>query len=266
MKAAANSITFHPPVFIQGQGKRENQEDAYFPGTRVQQRRSRCFVVCDGVGGQRKGEVASQLLARDMGKALNKANTPPDEQLLLQALRQAEVKMQQFIHQKPACAGMATTLTVLLNAGEQLITAHVGDSRIYHFRQGKILYRSTDHSIVSFLMSQGNITEEEAATHPQRNVITRSVTGVEAAEPDVYLHSDVRAGDFFLLCTDGILEAWPDKDLQQLFHSHSSADLIARQLTERCAKSSKDNYTACILQVQQAPGKTSWWKKLFNRK
>jgi PPM family protein phosphatase len=265
MKTSA-SITFHPPVFIQGQGRRENQEDAFFPLKQGQQKKSRCWIVCDGVGGQRKGEVASQLLAREMGRALNTAKATPEEQLIIQSLRQAELQMKRTLDKKPECTGMATTLTVLLHAGDQLISAHVGDSRIYHFRKGKILHRSTDHSLVAFLLEKGSITEAEAATHPQRNVITRSVNGLEAAEPDIQVHTDMRPGDIFLLCTDGILEAWPDADLQELLKATESAERMGRHLAERCAAKSKDNYTACVLQVADAPATLPWWKRLFTKR
>ena len=94
--------------------------------------------------------------------------------------------------------------------------AHVGDSRIYYLRQGEILYRSEDHSLVNLWVSLGKITPEEAATHPQRNVIVRAIEGSHSStEADVNRWTDVRAGDFVFLCTDGLLEQWSDKEIAE---------------------------------------------------
>ena len=102
---------------------------------------------------------------------------------------------------------MATTLTMVSVGASGITLAHIGDSRIYQFRQGEIIYQTEDHSLVNSLVKLGKISKEEALTHPQKNVIIRAIQGSEhPTEADVVLLKDIQAGDYFFMCTDGVLE------------------------------------------------------------
>jgi protein phosphatase len=250
------------PVFIQGQGKRSNQEDAYFPAAKRQLESANCFIVCDGVGGHNKGEVASSILSQAMGEVLQSSPSDIDHEFIRTALRHAEHKMTMAVHQQNDLKGMSTTLVLLVNTGRMILSAHVGDSRIYQFRNGKIIYKSKDHSLVEDLLSNGIITAEEAANHPRKNIITRSVIGNgQNAQIDVTSHEDLEQGDLFLLCTDGVLEAWNDTQLCNWSLLDFPLEEKANEIYRKCEQYSSDNFTACILLVT-AVSKKKWLYKL----
>ena len=249
MKPHYSSIKFDIPVFIQGQGKRSNQEDAYFPIDTSSMQYKNCFIICDGVGGQNKGEVASSMLSQSLGELLQVDILDID--IIKNALRITENKMTKAVKDQNELEGMSTTLVLLVNTGTNIITAHVGDSRIYQFRNGKVLYKSKDHSLVEELVAHGSITEAAAVTHPRRNVITRSVSGNgQNAEIDFNIHLDLKQDDLFLLCTDGVLESWTDVELRKWSNQKFSLKHLAIQLETKCKQHSTDNYTACLLQIK----------------
>lgn len=236
-------------------GQRSNQEDARFPDLDYAPSGQRVFVVCDGVGGHEYGERASASVCR--GFAEFTADERPD---LPYSVRDFQLALGQAYHtlygeiEKTGATNMGTTLTFAFFHAEGVTLAHMGDSRIYQIRPGVgIIYRSNDHSLVSELVRQGKMTEEEAAASGFGNVITRCLTAVpedsDFPKAEVYESNDVMPGDIFLLCTDGVLESLPESDLVTfLANSGASLDDKAKLLAAE-AESSHDNNTAYLIEV-----------------
>ncbi|MCC8177045.1 MAG: protein phosphatase 2C domain-containing protein [Bacteroidales bacterium] len=240
-------------------GGRANQEDSRYPDMDNPQPLSvgGCFAVCDGVGGEEKGEVASGTVCAAIGKALGSRKweqpfTDDDLQRMLSSVYDAIEKASNSSND-----GMATTLTFVAFHGAGVTMAHMGDSRIYHIRPGKgILYRSEDHSLVNALIRSGNITPEAAVNHPKRNVITRCITRPTADHPRdeasvIHIPYDVEPGDYFLLCTDGVHGTVDDATLSAILSEPTLTDeQKAQRLAERCA-SADDNNTAIIISIAE---------------
>ena len=154
----------------------------------------------------------------------------------------------------PEAKGMATTLTMIFIGTTGITLAHVGDSRIYHFRKGEILFQTEDHSLVNSLVKLGKITREEAVHHPQRNVIIRAIQGTDRpTETDVVLLNDIKAGDYLFMCSDGVLERLNNKGLSDIFKHSSGPEDIKMQSCPLVAGKTRDNffflyhtYTKCV--------------------
>lgn len=233
-------IKVGPAIQFSVLGKRENNEDfaCFENGSH--------FVVCDGVGGNQKGEVASAIVARHF---LNAFHDDPDSGVDA-VLKSAEQKMSAHIQQNPETYGMATTLTfsqVILNS---ILLGWVGDSRIYQFRNGRILFQTEDHSWVNEALKAGIITKEEAVGHPKSNIITRAIQGADKpTQAETTQLSDICKGDYFLHCSDGVLESWSNEDLEILFSQGFSASEIMDRMEKECGQKSRDNSTAILYEV-----------------
>lgn len=168
------------------------------------------YVVCDGVGGQSRGDVAAELVAKHLPRAIEDCNGG-----YVQAFQQVQKHFRDFIDHNPAAQDMATTTVFTHEVEPGIQLGWIGDSRIYHFRDGRILYRTKDHSMVQALVDKGELTDEEARIHPMNHVITSVVNAHDPLGPDLHLlrHSDFETGDRLFLCTDGVMEAWPDDEL-----------------------------------------------------
>jgi serine/threonine protein phosphatase PrpC len=229
-------------AFISGQGKRQNNEDNF--GIYGQS----TFVVCDGVGGAEKGEIASDLVAKTFIHAL-KENP---ERTAAEIIGTAEQALSDYAATHPESFGMATTLTLTHVRPNGMYVAWCGDSRIYQFRKGALVFKSVDHSWVNEALAAGIITAEEAVNHPKSNIITRAIQGKHkpAEVQDVFLN-DIQKGDRFLLCSDGVLESWSDRDLQALFNEDFSPEKHLEVMQQECEQHSKDNFTAIVLEIEQ---------------
>ncbi len=175
---------------------RSGNEDSAYAGPRL-------LAVADGMGGHAAGEVASAVTIAALAP-LDDDVPGPD---LLDALRSSALSANEHLHDMvagdPALEGMGTTLVALLFAGARLGLLHVGDSRCYLLRDGELTQITRDHTLVQTLVDEGRITEEEATTHPQRSLITRALDGRGEIELDLSVR-EARAGDRYLLCTDGL--------------------------------------------------------------
>jgi protein phosphatase len=229
--------------FISEVGKRANNEDkcGYIATS--------TYVVCDGVGGLDKGEIASDIVCRSILRSFSEqANCTIEE-----ALPIAESSMDAFLEENQNAIGMATTLTLAQIRENGIYVAWVGDSRVYQFRSGKVNFVTKDHSWVNDALKMGLITKEEAINHPKSNIITRAVQGAsKPVKADSKLIKDLLPNDYFLLCSDGVLECWTDEELEDLFSSEQSCAQILNQLKLKCEKLSKDNFTAIAFKVEDA--------------
>lgn len=236
-------------------GKRGNQEDSRFPDDDTPNGCPPVFVVCDGVGGQDKGEVASRVVADAIGEYLGNLDLtkPFKAKDFSKVLDTAYNKLEKAMSRETR--DMATTLTLVAFHGGGALCAHMGDSRIYHVRQGVgILYRSNDHSLVNELVHSGNLTPEEAVDHPRSNVITRCLCHINQDEErpgaTVVQIRDIQKDDYFFLCSDGVNHCINDNELFKILNSSSSDQDKISIIAEKSSKSS-DNNTAYMIAVKE---------------
>lgn len=237
-------------------GNRENNEDNLFPPVGESSINDSLFLVCDGVGGHYGGEIASALACEYIPSYFNQNPTYSiDNQYVESAIDYAReaIKAEQISR---GIYGMSTTLTLLHFGDSGATVAHIGDSRIYHLRNGKILWQSDDHSYVNDLVKTGMITKEEARTHSRRNQITRSLNGDEDTSNDcaeIYQIADIQAWDYFFMCSDGVLEQVDYDELLEFFiYSESFNSNFERivAIREKCYGKTHDNFTAYLIQIE----------------
>ena len=204
------------------------------------------FGVADGMGGHNAGDVASRMAVLLLGRVLEGAK--PDEALLRAGVEEVNALIYEEQKKDAALRGMGTTLTVLWEDENRLLLGHVGDSRAYRLRKGVLTQISVDHSLVGEMLRGGLITEEQARTHPYRNVITRAVGTADTIEVDV-TELEKQRGDLYLLCSDGLSEyVTPDRmrDILMQMPSEDAADEMLRLALEG---GGQDNLTVLIAEV-----------------
>jgi len=180
--------------------KRRRNEDAYVVAPPL-------FAVADGMGGAQAGEVASKLAAAALEDTDPGRLTGPERVASL--IREANRRVHERSSTDPATSGMGTTMTVALVEDDGVVIGHVGDSRAYLVRDDAIEQLTEDHSLVNELLKSGRLSPSEADTHPQRSVITRAVGTDPEVDVDAFT-VDARAGDVFLLCSDGLTDMVDD--------------------------------------------------------
>ena len=242
-------ISLYPPLSINEIGQRSNQEDS------IIQWNNRLFVLCDGMGGHEKGEVASQTVCQSLVKWFEehvKDNSFSDDKLR-EALEYAYAELDRFDDGNPR--KMGTTLTLLYIYNKSITAAHMGDSRIYHIRPSKhdegILYQSRDHSLVFDLFQAGEISYDEMATFSQKNIVTRAMTPGEdnRMRPDIIHITDVQPGDYFYLCSDGMLEQMSNDELISVLISDSTDEEKKKKLIESTVNN-QDNHSAWLIHIE----------------
>lgn len=248
------------PVYFSGIGKKDNQEDYLYPKLNDQQRELTLplFLVCDGVGGQDRGEVASFTVCEAFGNYFNNYTLPTSaEELgsffanaLSYAYGQLDEKDMDYAFGR---AKMGTTLTFAFFCDNHCLVAHIGDSRIYLIRprdKYPIKFKSNDHSLINYLLCAGEITLEESVNHPQKNVILRAMQPhmAERSEAEVHLLDDLHPGDYLFMCTDGVLEKLDEEVLCQILEEETPDQEKMIRIKEIC-EGSYDNYTAWLIPV-----------------
>lgn len=246
------NITIGKPWAVCEKGGRQNNEDSIYPLPERVSSNQKLFLVCDGVGGSEKGEIASSLACESFQTFFSTfLEDEPTEEFVNKAVGYTEVRFDDYVKNHPEAKGMATTLTMVSVGASGITLAHIGDSRIYQFRQGEIIYQTEDHSLVNSLVKLGKISKEEALTHPQKNVIIRAIQGSEhPTEADVVLLKDIQAGDYFFMCTDGVLEGLKNKDLSSIFSTYNNPEDIKDGIMAACCGKTRDNFSFYILPVQ----------------
>lgn len=234
-------------------GERDNQEDSRYPDTDVPNTDAAIFVVCDGVGGCNKGEVASFIVCNRIGEllSLHKNTDEFTDKDFKHILNQAYKALDDVSNKSNM--GMGTTLTFLSFHSNGVLAAHIGDSRIYQIRPEEgIIYRSEDHSLVNALLRSGNISPDEIKNHPKSNIITRCMGANDGTrerdDATVINLQDIVPGDYFLLCTDGVTGNVEEEELLELYSSDKTDEEKYKWLAERC-KDSSDNNTAIQIHI-----------------
>lgn len=208
------------------------------------------LAVADGMGGHRGGEVASGLalktLKRELDRRLKKGESP--EKALLDAVRRANFSVYERSGENKELKGMGTTITACLKRADDLLTAHVGDSRAYLLRRDSIRQLTQDHSLVQEMLRNGGISEEQAWQHPQRNVLTRALGTGQAVDVDIYRNKLI-ADDRLLLCTDGLTRYLRQEDLLYVVNSAPDIDRAVRALLGKALQyGGADNITIILAQ------------------
>lgn len=208
----------------------------------------RLFAVADGMGGYRAGEVASRLaletVTEEIGRAVDTGE--PLEAALEEAMTAANRRVVKRGLTDPECAGMGTTVTVAVVSAGLLHVGHVGDSRAYIVRGGRLDQITRDHSLVAELVRNGDLTEAEAQMHPQRNILT------QAFGSDLRVKADASArplqdGDLIMLCTDGLTAAVPQAEIEQVLAKAGSLDeATARLVALANERGGFDNVTVLL--------------------
>lgn len=246
-------IEIYQPQAIWELGQRDNQEDSIFPAFGEATDDDRLFILCDGMGGHEHGEVASQTVCKAMSDtllSLSKQSFTDDDLLdaLQTAYRQLDCLDNSHLRK------MGTTLCLLYFHQGGLTAAHIGDSRIYHIRpkENRILYQSRDHSLVYDLYQAGEISYEEMRTSPQKNIITRAIQpGEESRVRPAIVHiADIRPGDYFYICSDGMLEQMSNDELCSFLSSDGSDEKKRMQLVA-ATSDNKDNHSAYLIHIKE---------------
>jgi PPM family protein phosphatase len=219
--------------------QRADNEDAAYAGPRL-------LAVADGMGGHAAGEVASSAVI----EALRPLDTSVPSGELLNALdhavRRANSTLRDLAEADPSLRAMGTTLTAMLWSGSQLGLVHIGDSRAYLVRDGKVFQITHDHTMVQTLLDDGKITVEEVASHPQRNLILRALSTNLTCEPDLQLR-EARPGDRYLLCSDGLYDAADAASISVVLRTIADPDAAATELVRRAIEGGGPDNITCIV-------------------
>lgn len=249
---------------LQELGQRQNQEDSIFPALGKSTSADRLFVLCDGMGGHEKGEVASSTVCEALSRTILSV-WHPDEPLSDDLFRQALDAAYDALDAKDNGEErkMGTTMTFLCLHADGVTVAHIGDSRIYQLRPAhkgnpaQIVFRTRDHSLVNDLVKIGEITEEEAKHHPQKNVITRAMQPCQEhrAKADIAHLTDIQPDDYFYMCSDGMLEQSTDDNILNIITKPNVTDEQKLEMLRQVTEENKDNHTANLIHIEKVKGK-----------
>ncbi len=226
---------------------REGNEDSGYAGPRL-------LAIADGMGGQAAGEVASSEVISTI-VALD--DDVPGSDILTSlgtAVQRANDQLRLMVEEDPQLEGMGTTLTALLWTGQRLGLVHVGDSRAYLLRDGVLTQITQDHTWVQRLVDEGRITEEEATTHPQRSLLMRALGSGDHVEPDLSIR-EVRAGDRYLICSDGLSGVVSHQTMEDTLASYQGPQETVQELIQLALRGGgPDNITVIVADVLDIDG------------
>lgn len=250
---------------------RSNNQDSGYAGNRL-------FLVADGMGGHAGGDVASALTTRAISRLDVQAETAESPaasesdrvetaagdavaespwqtaRRLADALLQANRMLRATVGERPELAGMGTTFCGFMTVGDKLALAHIGDSRLYLLRDGRMSQITKDHTFVQRLVDSGRITEEEAKTHPRRSVLMRVLGDVDSS-PDIDTEVlETRPGDVWLLCSDGLCGYVEEDDIEKILLRRASLQGAVDALIDKALSfGAPDNVTVVLLETDQGP-------------
>jgi serine/threonine protein phosphatase PrpC len=223
--------------------QRQGNEDNYYV-------RAPLFVVADGMGGAQAGEVASEIAVRQFEGGLPDGHEPGEA--LVALIQAANARIHEQARSDAQHAGMGTTTTAAYLTADTVVVAHVGDSRCYLLRDDDLIRLTRDHSLVGELVARGKLTEEQAESHPQRSVITRALGPEANVEVDVDAFP-ARAGDVFLLCSDGLTSMVHEPQLKTLLADRERPlEQTGRILIAAANEAGgRDNITVILFRVEE---------------
>ena len=230
---------------------RESNEDYY-----TIDRESDLFVAADGLGGRSGGEVASKVavdsIVSSIKKSLKEALKDNFIQTINKAIKEAHQVVLKEAISNPLLMGMGTTLVLaLFRSPDELYIANVGDSRGYLYRDNKLQLLSKDHSLVAELVERGEITQEEARTHYQRNIVTQ-VIGIDPLTDCFQKKVELREGDIILLCSDGLWDMLTDKEIEGIIAKNGSPQKLCNDLVSAAKTAGgEDNVTVIVAKAEE---------------
>ena len=246
-------------------GERNNQEDSLRYAQDSTGTYKPWFILCDGMGGHDKGEVASQTVCEALSDYFDK-HAEESKEINEDYFNQALDYAYEQLHKKDVSQDtkkMGTTLTCVYFSSEGAWCFHIGDSRIYHIRPSKynkeegtmgLMFQTIDHSLVNSLLRAGELTEQEARNYPHKNIITRAMQPNDKhSKADYRLEKDIEPGDYFFLCSDGVLEQLNNEELCSILadqESDTEAKLTA--IENVCKRGTKDNHTCILIEIGTA--------------
>lgn len=254
-------ISIKQPLSFSEIGKKDNQEDYLYPDLSAIAKDQKFFILCDGMGGHENGEVASQTVATALGNYFEQnQNVSISKEIFCNALDSAYSALDAKDN-TDSFKKMGTTMTCLCLNDDGALVAHIGDSRIYHIRpslfdkkSGRlgILFQTSDHSLVNDLLKIGELTEEEARNYPHKNIITRAMQPNQErrAKADICQLQDIKKGDYFFLCCDGVLEQLTNEQLCEILANKKLSDQKKLDAIKSvCNGKTRDNYTCWLIPI-----------------
>ena len=240
------ALTFHYAARSDVGLVRKDNQDSGYAGPHL-------LVVADGMGGHAGGDIASATVITELVEIDHDSLTAAEASSQLgRAITRANHEIAKTFADNPELEGMGTTVTAIMRARNKLILAHIGDSRAYLLREGRLSQVTKDHSFVQTLIDEGRITEEEASTHPQRSVVTRVLTGDDGDEPDLGAR-EARAGDRYLLCSDGLSGFVAIDTIEEILTAGTPPGRAADDLVSLALRAgAPDNVTVVVADVVDA--------------
>lgn len=210
-------------------------------------------VVADGMGGHRHGEIAAQLAVKTLAEAFERLATPSlknPTKFLGEYILQVHDAIDSFMLANNLLDSPRTTIVAAVLQNDKLYCAHVGDSRLYHFRDGHLLFRTEDHSIVQMLYNRGQIAQEEMLSHPDRNKVYNCLGGEKTPDIEMSSTRSLRTGDILLLCTDGVWATMDEAQIAEILQQGSINETLPQLLdtAETLSDAHGDNLSAIGLQ------------------
>jgi protein phosphatase len=226
---------------------RSNNQDSGYAGTRL-------FVVADGMGGHAGGDVASAIALNRVIEADREYASAHDAEFALRsALGAANTMLAETVFDHPELTGMGTTVSAILRSGNEIALAHIGDSRVYLYREGVLTQITADHTFVQRLVDSGRITQEEAAVHPRRSVLMRVLGDVDSAPEIDTAVIEVQPGDRWLLCSDGLSSYVSDDKIEAALKNIPDVnDAAERLIKDSLDQGAPDNVTVVIVDIDES--------------
>lgn len=257
----SNIVKLHGAAESLQGGRPDNQDDLGFADTPL----GFLFIVCDGMGGGPGGKTASYIAKYVIANTLSECDPQmPRDKAFKMAVSKANDALEEKMEQMPNLRGMGSTFVAVLINNESAMVAYAGDSRCYRMHGRYVLFRTKDHSLVGELVRKKALTEEQARTSPQSNVISRGLGSVSNHVPEI-CEIPYRKGDRFILCTDGVWGTMPQKQLVKWFSMNADCQQVVGKLSIEIDKIGKtkgghyDNHTLAIIEMDCTSTKKDKW-------
>lgn len=240
-------ITIKKPLALYEKGRKNINEDILYPAIDTATLQNRLFIICDGDGGTNKGDIAAQLVRDYFVEYFTKFNPPKAKQIgqlyINEALRFTERRLQKYLETHPESTGMRSSMALLyFNEDNTITLAWVGNCRIYHVNGTQLLYRTDDHM-------------ESAWINNKPQIISRTISATESVWASNVNIADIQPNDYFLMVTQGVTEVLEDRNIKYLLsqgNTSKNEDILSK-IKEVCTQGSTQNFSAYLIQIEQAP-------------
>ncbi len=211
-----------------------------------------CLSVADGLGGHRGGQVASKIAVETLERCFN-IFPEISENKLIECLLDAQNALIKKQDEKLELLKMRTTIATVVMNNDSAICAHIGDTRVYHFKKGRIIFQTKDHSVPQTLVNAGELSEDQIRFHEDRNKITRVLGDRSHFKPKIDILENIESNDALLLCTDGFWEYVVENDMEEDLNISANPSIWIDKMKMRLlklAKANNDNYSAIAVFIK----------------